>query len=65
MIARYVSLAREQPMAAAAVAIALLGTATLVGAWIFQYGLGLPPCKLCLEQREVRTDADPRTGAER
>jgi disulfide bond formation protein DsbB len=51
MIARYVSLAREQPMAAAAVAIALLGTATLVGAWIFQYGLGLPPCKLCLEQR--------------
>ena len=51
MIARYASLAREQPMAAAAVAVALIGIATLVGAWIFQYGFGLPPCPLCLEQR--------------
>jgi disulfide bond formation protein DsbB len=51
MIARYTSLAREQPMSAAAVAIALIGTATLLGAWVFQYGLGLPPCPLCLEQR--------------
>jgi disulfide bond formation protein DsbB len=51
MIARYASLARELPMAAAAVAIALIGTATLVGVWIFQYGFGLPPCPLCLEQR--------------
>ena len=41
MIARYASLAREQPMAAAAMAISLIGVAALVGAWIFQYGFGL------------------------
>ena len=32
-------------------AIALVGSATLIGAWIFQYGVGLSPCPLCLEQR--------------
>jgi disulfide bond formation protein DsbB len=32
-------------------AIAGLGAATILGAWYFQYGLGLNPCPLCLEQR--------------
>jgi disulfide bond formation protein DsbB len=43
--------ARSQPIAAAAVAIAIGGTATILGAWFFQFGLGLKPCPLCLEQR--------------
>jgi disulfide bond formation protein DsbB len=34
-----------------AIAIAAIGAATLIGAWIFQYGFGLVPCPLCLEQR--------------
>lgn len=33
------------------VAIALGAAATLGGAWVFQYGWGYQPCKLCLEQR--------------
>ena len=37
--------------ATAAAAIFALGAATLLGAWYFQYVLGLPPCPLCLEQR--------------
>jgi disulfide bond formation protein DsbB len=43
--------ARTRPIAVAAVAIALGGAATILGAWFFQYGLGLKPCPLCLEQR--------------
>jgi disulfide bond formation protein DsbB len=35
----------------AALAVAAIGAATLLGAWFFQYGLGLPPCPLCLQQR--------------
>ena len=35
----------------AVVAVTLIAAATLVGAWIFQYGFGLVPCELCLEQR--------------
>lgn len=34
-----------------ALAIALIGAATILGAWIFQYGFGYPPCPLCFEQR--------------
>ncbi len=51
MIAAAADFARREPLAASAVVIAAAGTVTLVGAWIFQYGLGLPPCPLCLEQR--------------
>jgi disulfide bond formation protein DsbB len=32
-------------------AVTLIAAATLIGAWIFQYGFGLVPCELCLEQR--------------
>ena len=45
------SRARAEPIASAAAVIAAVGVATLLGAYIFQYGLGLAPCPLCLEQR--------------
>jgi disulfide bond formation protein DsbB len=42
---------RTRPVAAAVIAIAAVGAATILGTWFFQYGLGLKPCPLCLEQR--------------
>ena len=51
MVERVLSFARSAPIAAAAVAIAIIGSAALLGAWFFQYVIGLPPCPLCLEQR--------------
>jgi len=42
---------RSEPIAAAAAAIAAIGLAAILGAFFFQYVLGLPPCPLCLEQR--------------
>jgi disulfide bond formation protein DsbB len=42
---------RAEPIIAAAAAIAVIGVATILGAYFFQYVLGLPPCPLCLEQR--------------
>jgi disulfide bond formation protein DsbB len=45
------SIVRTQPAAAAAVAIAVIGVATILGAYYFQFVLGYPPCPLCLEQR--------------
>jgi disulfide bond formation protein DsbB len=40
-----------RPIAAAAIAVAVGGAATILGAWFFQYVLGYMPCPLCLEQR--------------
>jgi disulfide bond formation protein DsbB len=37
--------------ATAALVVAIAGAATIAGAYIFQYGFGLAPCPLCLEQR--------------
>src|SRR5947209_4552960 len=37
--------------AGAAIVIAIVGAAAILGAFYFQYGLGLAPCPLCLEQR--------------
>jgi disulfide bond formation protein DsbB len=51
MLARLRAWAVEEPVVAAATAIAFGGAATLAGAWLFQYGLALQPCPLCLEQR--------------
>jgi disulfide bond formation protein DsbB len=51
MVTRTLSFARAQPAAAAAMVIAVVGVATILGAYYFQYVLGLPPCPLCLEQR--------------
>ncbi len=42
---------RDQPVAAAAAAIALGAAATILGAWFFEYVLGYVPCPLCLQQR--------------
>src|SRR5687768_13570131 len=39
------------PLRAAALIIGAAGAATIAGAWFFQYGLGLAPCPLCLQQR--------------
>jgi disulfide bond formation protein DsbB len=46
-----INMIRERPVTSAAVAIAAVGAATILGALIFQYGFGLKPCPLCLEQR--------------
>jgi disulfide bond formation protein DsbB len=43
--------ARSRPIATAAIVIAAGGAATILGALFFQYGMGLKPCPLCLEQR--------------
>ena len=50
-MAHYLNMARAQPIASAAVAVAIIGLAAILGAYYFQYVLGLPPCPLCLEQR--------------
>ncbi len=42
---------RREPAAAAALAIFALSTATVLGAWFFQYVLKLQPCPLCVEER--------------
>jgi disulfide bond formation protein DsbB len=42
---------RTRPIFAAAAAVAIGGALTILGAWFFQYALGLKPCPLCLEQR--------------
>jgi disulfide bond formation protein DsbB len=44
-------LRRTRPIAAAAMIVVIGGITTILGAWFFQYGLGLKPCPLCLEQR--------------
>jgi disulfide bond formation protein DsbB len=45
------ALVRSHPAVAAALLVAAGGAATILGAYFFQYVLGLPPCPLCLEQR--------------
>ena len=40
-----------RPVATAATMVALVGSLAILGAWFFEYGLGLKPCPLCLEQR--------------
>ena len=42
---------REEPQAVAALAIFAVATATLAGAWFFQFVLKYPPCPMCLEER--------------
>jgi len=43
--------AANRPAVAAALLIAAVGAATILGAYFFQYVIGLAPCPLCLEQR--------------
>jgi disulfide bond formation protein DsbB len=42
---------RDISFTAAGYIIAAASAATIAGAWFFQYGIGLVPCPLCLEQR--------------
>jgi len=49
----YAATLRARPIATAALAVAVAGSATILGAWFFQYVLGYMPCPLCLEQRYV------------
>jgi disulfide bond formation protein DsbB len=42
---------RSEPVTAAAVLIAVIGIATILGAYFFEFVLGYRPCPLCLEQR--------------
>lgn len=41
----------QQPGVAAALIVAAGGAATILGAYFFQFVIGLAPCPLCLEQR--------------
>jgi len=41
----------RQPAAVAALAVFVIGLATLGGAWFFEYVLKYQPCPLCLEER--------------
>lgn len=41
----------RKPAAGAAIAIAVIGAAAILGAFYFQYVVGLAPCPLCLDQR--------------
>jgi disulfide bond formation protein DsbB len=45
------ALTRSRPGVVAAVLVAAGGAATILGAYFFQYVMGLRPCPLCLEQR--------------
>jgi disulfide bond formation protein DsbB len=47
----WIDRARAEPAAAAALAVFVLSTATLCGAWFFEFVLKIPPCPLCLEER--------------
>ncbi len=40
----------RNPATGAAIVIAIVGAAAILGAFLFQYWLGLEPCPLCLEQ---------------
>jgi disulfide bond formation protein DsbB len=51
MLMRTAEPERTAPVAAAALAIAAVGIATIVGAYFFEYVLHYQPCPLCLEQR--------------
>jgi disulfide bond formation protein DsbB len=51
MVERTIHLAQSQPVGTAATAIAAIGLVAILGAYFFQYVVGLPPCPLCLEQR--------------
>jgi disulfide bond formation protein DsbB len=51
LVAAFDHMKRNEPVRLAAAAVAILGLATILGAWFFQVVIGLPPCPLCLEQR--------------
>ncbi len=53
MTALSISMRRAHPAVTAALVVAAGGIATILGAYFFQYVLGIAPCELCLLQRKV------------
>lgn len=54
--------APRRQAALAALAVALIGAATIAGAWFFELVLDIRPCPLCLEQRYAYYLAIPLSG---
>jgi disulfide bond formation protein DsbB len=52
MMNDYLALVRREPQLTAAGIIAAVGVLTICGFFFFQYFMHLPPCPLCLEQRQ-------------
>jgi disulfide bond formation protein DsbB len=52
MMNDYLALVRREPQLTAAGIIAAVGVLTICGFFFFQYFMRLPPCPLCLEQRQ-------------
>lgn len=42
---------RSRPWLSAALFVAAAATGTILGAYVFEFVVGLPPCPLCLQQR--------------
>ncbi len=59
MTAISISMRRSHPAVTAALIVAAGGIATILGAYFFQYVLGVAPCELCLLQRKVYYAAIP------
>jgi disulfide bond formation protein DsbB len=59
MTATSISVSRPHPAVTAALIVAAGGLATILGAYFFEYGLGVKPCPLCLMQRKVYYVAIP------
>jgi disulfide bond formation protein DsbB len=59
MTAMSISAIRLNPAATAALVVAAGGVAVILGAYFFQYVLGIAPCPLCLDQRMVYYVAIP------
>jgi disulfide bond formation protein DsbB len=53
MTAMSIGTSRPHPAVSAALAVAAGGVAVILGAYFFQYVLGVAPCELCLLQRKV------------
>jgi disulfide bond formation protein DsbB len=53
MVNDYLAMARKEPQLTAAGIIAVVGALTIGGFFFFQYVMLLPPCPLCLEQRQA------------
>ena len=53
MTGSWLGAAQARPIAGAAIVVAVVGSATILGAWYFQFVLGYKPCPLCLDQRYV------------
>lgn len=45
------TITRERPWTSASLVVAICATLTILGAYFFEYVVGLAPCPLCLEQR--------------